>query len=182
MKRSVFFQPTDGWVGDLIPFEKDGEFWLFYLHEDRSDPKPGTSWNLVTTKDLTRFEDHGVSLHHGSEADAGLQRVHRQRRRATTPASTTCSTPARTPGTSAPTVRPLQLVMHATSTDGMQTLGQASGTHVRGPGRLRVRRLAGSLRVPGREQGPVADAAGRTPRRRAGTASRRHRPVRLHVI
>ena len=55
--------------GDLIPFEKDGEFWLFYLHEVRSDPKPGTSWNLVTTKDLTQFEDQGVSLHHGSESD-----------------------------------------------------------------------------------------------------------------
>lgn len=53
MKRSVFFQPTDGWVGDLIPFEKDGEFWLFYLHELRADPKPGTSWILVTTKDLS---------------------------------------------------------------------------------------------------------------------------------
>ncbi len=69
MKRSVFFQPPTDGLGDLIPFEKDGEFRLFYLHEDRSDPKPGTSWNLVTTKDLTQFEDHGVSLHHGSETD-----------------------------------------------------------------------------------------------------------------
>jgi beta-fructofuranosidase len=120
MKRSVFFQPTDGWVGDLIPFEKDGEFWLFYLHEVRADPKPGTSWNLVTTKDLTQFEDHGVALQHGTEDDldfnaytgsvvvdeSGIHHLFY-----------TGQNPRNVGADGAP----LQLVMHATSTDGMQT-------------------------------------------------------------
>jgi beta-fructofuranosidase len=120
MKRSVFFQPADGWVGDLIPFEKDGEFWLFYLHEDRSDPKPGTSWNLVTTKDLTQFEDHGVSLHHGSETDLDFN--------AYTGSIVTDKSgvhhlfyTGQNPRNLGPDGAPLQLVMHATSTDGMQT-------------------------------------------------------------
>lgn len=120
MKRPVFFQPADGWVGDLIPYEKDGEFWLFYLHEDRSDPKPGTSWNLVTTKDLTQFENHGVSLHHGSESDMDFNAY-------------TGSVVAdgsgvhhlfytgQNPRNLGADGAPLQLVMHATSTDGMRT-------------------------------------------------------------
>ncbi|SDX56197.1 beta-fructofuranosidase [Arthrobacter sp. cf158] len=120
MKRSVFFQPTDGWVGDLIPFEKDGEFWLFYLHEDRSDPKPGTSWNLVTTKDLTQFQDHGVALAHGTEDqldfnaytgsvvvdEAGVHHLFYT---------------GQNPRNLGADGAPLQLVMHATSTDGMQS-------------------------------------------------------------
>ncbi|WP_431230191.1 GH32 C-terminal domain-containing protein [Paenarthrobacter nicotinovorans] len=120
MKRSVFFQPADGWVGDLIPFEKDGEFWLYYLHEVRSQPKPGTSWNLITTKDLTQFEDHGVALPHGTEAeldfnaytgsvvvdDAGVHHLFYT---------------GQNPRNLGPDGAPLQLVMHATSTDGMQS-------------------------------------------------------------
>ncbi|WP_017199904.1 GH32 C-terminal domain-containing protein [Arthrobacter sp. M2012083] len=120
MKRSVFFQPANGWVGDLIPFEKDGEFWLFYLHEDRSTPKPGTSWNLVTTKDLTQFEDHGVSLQHGSETDLDFN--------AYTGSIITDRTgvhhlfyTGHNPRNLGPDGAPLQLVMHATSTDGMRT-------------------------------------------------------------
>ncbi|HEU5129644.1 MAG TPA: GH32 C-terminal domain-containing protein [Glycomyces sp.] len=62
---SVFFQPSEGWVGDVIPFERDGEFWLFYLHEDRDDPMSGTPWSLVATRDFVRFRDRGVALPSG---------------------------------------------------------------------------------------------------------------------
>ncbi|WP_285241249.1 GH32 C-terminal domain-containing protein [Pseudarthrobacter sp. MEB009] len=120
MNHPVFFQPADGWVGDLIPFEKDGEFWLFYLHEVRTDPKPGTAWHLVTTKDLTQFQDHGVSLPHGSSTDldfnaytgsivlddAGVHHVFYT---------------GQNPDNLGPDGLPLQLAMHATSTDGMRT-------------------------------------------------------------
>lgn len=120
MTRSVFFQPSDGWVGDLIPFQKDGEFWLFYLHEVRTDPKPGTSWNLVTTKDLTLFEDQGVSLHHGGDTDADFNAY---------TGSIVCDESGihhlfytgQNPRHLGSDGAPLQLVMHATSTDGMQT-------------------------------------------------------------
>ncbi len=120
MTRSVFFQPADGWVGDLIPFQKDGEFWLFYLHEDRSDPKPGTSWNLVTTKDLVQLEDHGISLRHGGEDDLDFNAY---------TGSVVCDQSGihhlfytgQNPRNLGPDGAPLQLVMHATSTDGMKT-------------------------------------------------------------
>ena len=120
MKRPVFFQPTDGWVGDLIPFEKDGEFWLFYLHEERSTPKPGTSWNLVTTKDLTQFENHGVSLPHGNEHEADFN--------AYTGSVVTDDDgthhlfyTGQNPRHLGADGLPLQLVMHATSQDGMRS-------------------------------------------------------------
>lgn len=118
MSYPVFFQPADAWVGDLIPLQKDGEFWLFYLHEIRSEPKPGTAWNLVTSKDLVQFQDHGVALPHGSSADpdfncytgsivadgSGIHHLFY-----------TGQNPARLGADGLP----LQLVMHATSTDGM---------------------------------------------------------------
>ncbi|MHC6594629.1 family 43 glycosylhydrolase [Arthrobacter sp. C152] len=120
MSYPVFFQPADAWVGDLIPFQKDGEFWLFYLHEVRSNPKPGTAWNLVTTKDLVQFQDHGVALPHGTTEDldfncytgsivADESGIHHLFYTGQNPANL---------GSDG---LPLQLVMHATSADGMQT-------------------------------------------------------------
>ncbi|WP_298741994.1 GH32 C-terminal domain-containing protein [uncultured Microbacterium sp.] len=70
MSAQVFFQPSEGWVGDVIPFEHDGELFLFYLHELRNDPKPGTAWSLVTTRDLVAFEDRGVAIAAGGEDDS----------------------------------------------------------------------------------------------------------------
>jgi beta-fructofuranosidase len=120
MNHPIFFQPADAWVGDLIPFQHDGEFWLFYLHEVRSEPKPGTAWNLVTTKDLIQFQDHGVSLPHGTDADLDFNAytgsivvdesgVHH------------LFYTGQNPNNLGPDGLPLQLVMHATSTDGMRT-------------------------------------------------------------
>lgn len=108
--------------GDLIPFEKDGgEFRLFYLHEDRSDPKPGTSWNLVTTKDLTQFEDHGVSLHHGSETDLDFNAYTGSIITDGSGVHHLFYTGQNPPRNLGPDGVPLQLVMHATSSDGMET-------------------------------------------------------------
>ncbi|WOH19555.1 glycoside hydrolase family 32 protein [Paenarthrobacter sp. GOM3] len=120
MKRSVFFQPTDGWVGDLIPFEKDGEFWLFYLHEERSNPKPGTSWNLVTTKDLTQFENHGVALPHGNEDEPDFN-AYTGSVIVDGDGTHHLFYTGQNPRNLGPDGAPLQLVMHATSTDGMRS-------------------------------------------------------------
>ncbi|MEZ2391245.1 GH32 C-terminal domain-containing protein [bacterium RCC_150] len=120
MANTAFFQPPGAWVGDIIPFQKDGEFWLFYLHEIRETPKPGTSWNLVTTKDLVQFDDHGVSLHHGGEDESDFN--------AYTGTVLVDETgihhlfyTGQNPGRLGADGLPLQLVMHATSTDGMKT-------------------------------------------------------------
>lgn len=120
MKRSVFFQPTDGWVGDLIPFEKDGEFWLFYLHEERSEPKPGTAWNLVTTKDLTQFENHGVALPHGNEDEPDFN-AYTGSVIVDGDGTHHLFYTGQNPRNLGPDGAPLQLVMHATSTDGMRS-------------------------------------------------------------
>jgi beta-fructofuranosidase len=120
MSYPVFFQPADAWVGDLIPFQKDGEFQLFYLHEVRTEPKPGTSWNLVTTKDLVQFQDHGVALPHGTTQDPDFNCY--------TGSIVTDDTgihhlfyTGQNPANTGSDGLPLQLVMHATSTDNMAT-------------------------------------------------------------
>lgn len=69
MSTAVFFRPEHGWVGDVIPVQNDGEFLLFYLHELRDEPKPGTAWSLVATRDFVTYEDRGVAIPHGN-ADA----------------------------------------------------------------------------------------------------------------
>lgn len=56
----VLFRPDGAWVGDVIPVAYDGRFWLFYLHEIRDDDLSGTGWGLVTTRNFVEFEDHGV--------------------------------------------------------------------------------------------------------------------------
>jgi beta-fructofuranosidase len=65
----VFFAPSQGWVGDVIPVEHDGEFLLYYLHELRDEPKSGTAWSLVTTRDFVDYEDRGVAIVPGDVDD-----------------------------------------------------------------------------------------------------------------
>lgn len=121
MSQRVFFQPTDGgWVGDVIPFQHDGEFWLFYLHELRADPKPGTPWHLVTTKDLTQFVDHGVSLPHGTADEADFNAYTGSVVRGDDGVHHLFYT-GQNPRELGADGLPLQLVMHAASRDGMKT-------------------------------------------------------------
>lgn len=120
MSDHVFFRPSDGWVGDVIPFSREDELLLFYLHERRQHPKPGTPWALVSTRDFVTFEDRGVSLAHGGEQDEDFNAytgsvvqddkgVHH------------LFYTAQNPAVLGADGLPLQLVAHATSTDGMQT-------------------------------------------------------------
>ena len=119
-QQRVFFQPVDGWVGDVIPFEHDGTLMLFYLHEVRDDPKPGTAWSLVTTRDLVTFEDRGIALPHGDVDESDFN------------AYTGCVVAdgdrhrlfytGHNPRHLGPDgVTPVQLVMQAVSDDGMRT-------------------------------------------------------------
>ncbi|NEM91132.1 GH32 C-terminal domain-containing protein [Galbitalea soli] len=118
MRPPVFFQPVTGWVGDVIPVAHDGAFWLYYLHELRADPKPGTPWNLVTTTHGVDFDDRGVAFPHGGPDDPdfnvytgsivrGPDGIHHL--------FYTGQNPRRLGADG----QPLQLVMHATSDDGM---------------------------------------------------------------
>ncbi|WP_411374362.1 family 43 glycosylhydrolase [Arthrobacter sp. MPF02] len=118
MNYPVFFQPADAWVGDLIPYQQDGEFRLFYLHEVRGEPKPGTSWHLVTTKDLTQFQDHGVALPHGSTDQPDFN-CYTGSIVADEVGAHHLFYTGQNPANTGQDGLPLQLVMHATSTDGM---------------------------------------------------------------
>lgn len=118
MPRPVFFRPTTGWVGDIIPFEKDGHFFLYYLHELRETPKPGTPWNLVVTDDFLDFDDRGVALPAGTPEDADFNAYTGSVVEGPDGVAHlfyTAQNPLR-PGTDG---LPLQLVAHATSSDGM---------------------------------------------------------------
>ncbi len=66
----VHFQPVRGWVGDVIPFQRDGRVWLFYLLEVRDDTESGTGWALVSTDNFVDYRDHGVVLPSGGRAAA----------------------------------------------------------------------------------------------------------------
>lgn len=66
MDRSAFFRPPHGWVGDVIPWKHGDELRLYYLHEMRTDPKPGTPWHLVTTRDGVEFIDEGEAFAAGA--------------------------------------------------------------------------------------------------------------------
>lgn len=117
MPRRVFFRPPIGWVGDVIPVEHEGELRLFYLHEMRESPKPGTSWALTRTRDLVSFSDEGISLLHGSETDPDFNAYTGSV--VIDPAGThhlfyTAQNPRRLGADG----QPVQLVAHATSEDG----------------------------------------------------------------
>jgi len=62
---ATFFQPSVGFVGDVIPFVHGGRFHLFYLHEIRENAGSGTAWGLVVTDDFVVFEDLGPVLASG---------------------------------------------------------------------------------------------------------------------
>lgn len=117
MPQSVFFQPTDAWVGDVIPYVDGGEFQLFYLYEDRSEPKPGTPWHLVTTKDAVELVDQGLAFDHGSptEPDFNIYTGSVVQHDGVHHLFYTGQNPAHLGQDGLP----LQLVMHATSEDGM---------------------------------------------------------------
>ena len=62
---TVHFRPPGGYVGDLIPFERGGRIWLFYLLDERRDPPTGMPWALASTDDFVSYTDHGVVLPSG---------------------------------------------------------------------------------------------------------------------
>lgn len=74
MEPTTLYRPASAWVGDVIPFFRDGAFWLYYLHDTRpaAGEPVGTDWYLVRTTDFVSFEALGCSLPHGTADDADL--------------------------------------------------------------------------------------------------------------
>ncbi|MEV0848162.1 family 43 glycosylhydrolase [Streptomyces sp. NPDC049954] len=111
----MFFQPDDGWVGDVIPFERDGALHLFYLHEQREVPKPGTSWSLISTSDLLHVVDEGTALPHGGAGEADFNAYTGSVVRDDEGVQHLFYT-GQNPAIRGADGKPVQVVMHATST------------------------------------------------------------------
>jgi beta-fructofuranosidase len=121
-RGGAFFLPDEGWVGDVIPVADGGTARLYFLHEERLDPDQGMPWRLVTTTDFVHFTDEGIALPSGGREAADFH----------------CYTGSVVPDDGAGVAHlfytghnpdvlspdgttPLQVVMHATSTDGMRS-------------------------------------------------------------
>ncbi|MBN9158365.1 GH32 C-terminal domain-containing protein [Microbacterium sp.] len=118
MTDTVFFHPDGGWVGDVIPFARDGVFHLWYLFDDRKTPKTGMPWHLVTTTDFVHFEDHGVAVPSGGP-DAEDFNVYTGSVVVGDDDVAHLFSTASNPWRLGEDGRPLQLVAHATSTAGL---------------------------------------------------------------
>ncbi|WP_264230132.1 glycoside hydrolase family 32 protein [Acholeplasma laidlawii] len=70
----MYYRPKIGVAADVIPFYEDGEFKLIYLHDYRDWDKHGEGcpWNLLTTKDLINYVDHGVIIPRGTKEEQDL--------------------------------------------------------------------------------------------------------------
>jgi len=65
----LFFKPSEGWVGDPMPFYKDGKFHVFYLHDARNGAKTFHPWYKATTSDLFSYTDNGEMIPCGTEEE-----------------------------------------------------------------------------------------------------------------
>lgn len=65
----LFYKPIDSWVGDVIPYYKDGTFFLYFLEEKRRNgiPADRTTWNLIMTKNFIHYENKGIVLPAGTD-------------------------------------------------------------------------------------------------------------------
>lgn len=115
MSGPVFFRPQGAWVGDVIPWESDGIFYLFYLYERRDAGAPGTPWHLVSTRDFVTYTDHGEALPSGG-AGAMDDNVYTGSVVRDQAGLLHTFYTGQNPRRLGPDGRPLQLVMRATST------------------------------------------------------------------
>lgn len=71
----MFYRPLGKAVAaDVIPYYKDGEFYLFYLKDfrDMETEGEGVPWYLIKTKDFVNFTDCGEVLQRGDKNDQDL--------------------------------------------------------------------------------------------------------------
>lgn len=70
----MFYRPENSVAADVIPFYKNGEFYLFYLKDYRNAEEygEGTPWFLLKTKDFVSFEEMGEVLTRGDKNEQDL--------------------------------------------------------------------------------------------------------------
>ena len=70
----LFYKPEDGWAADIIPFYKNDEFILFYLHDwrDIAGHGEGVEWRQIRTEDFIKYTEYGASLPRGKRDEQDL--------------------------------------------------------------------------------------------------------------
>lgn len=70
----LLYRPSDGWLGDVIPFFADGTFHVFYIFDDRDarGSWQGLDWAHVTTTDFMTFDELPVAIPRGSRDELDL--------------------------------------------------------------------------------------------------------------
>jgi len=65
---TVFYRPSNAYVGDVIPFFDDGLFKPFYLKiwRDYHGTDRVDGWHMLTTSDHLHFEEHPTRIHGGT--------------------------------------------------------------------------------------------------------------------
>ncbi|SFR93167.1 beta-fructofuranosidase [Microbacterium sp. cf046] len=120
MSQRGFFRPQGAWVGDVIPYQEDGRFHLFYLHESRRTPREGMPWHRVVTDDLVRFDDAGPAIDSGGPSADDFN-VYTGSIVLDAESTHHVFYTGQNPARRGADRLPLQLVMHATSHDGMRS-------------------------------------------------------------
>ena len=59
---SFFHKPTDGWVGDPMPFYENGKYHVFYLQDARDGAPTFHPWYEATTTDFVTYTDNGLMI------------------------------------------------------------------------------------------------------------------------
>lgn len=120
MDQRGFYRPEGAWVGDVIPWQEDGVFHLFYLYESRAVPRRGMPWHRLVTTDLVDFTDTGSAIASGGPRAPDFN-IYTGSIVRTEDGVHHAFYTAQNPDRHGPDGKPLQLVAHATSRDAMAT-------------------------------------------------------------
>ena len=68
----LYYQPEGIWVGDVMPYGKEGQFYVYHQRDTRNPGPFGEpfGWALATTKDFVDYKDYGESLMRGTDEEA----------------------------------------------------------------------------------------------------------------
>lgn len=68
----LYYQPDGIWVGDIMPYGKDGSFYVYHQRDTRNPGPFGEpfGWALTATKDFVTYKDYGESLKRGTDEEA----------------------------------------------------------------------------------------------------------------
>ena len=68
----LYYQTDGVWVGDIMPYGKDGSFYVYHQRDTRNPGPFGEpfGWALATTKDFVTYKDYGESLKRGTDEEA----------------------------------------------------------------------------------------------------------------